>query len=196
MDPESNELLLVLPDHLDWAPHAKKGVVVRIGWPDHAAWHESLAHFSAAMPARSPFLRLVVGGVPVHHERRRHLRVPMTRKVQVLSRGQALLATTINVSEAAMRTVLPVHNSPCSGDAVTVTLRLTSRHTEEVRTVAFDGRILRSAELSGARAGSKEIVVLYATATPAQEDAVRGLVFELGLQERIAQEAEGSLVGP
>ena len=194
MDLDANELLLALPEHLDWSPHAKKGLQIRIGWPDHGAWHESLASFSMPMAAGTKFLRLEVSGIPVHHERRRHFRLPMIRPIRVSSHGTSVKGTTINVSEAAIRLSLPLHAAPGDGDSITATMRIANRHTEEMTDIAFDGHVLRSVELSGHQAGTKEIVVLYDTSSESQADAVRGLVFELGLQERIRQQNENPLV--
>jgi hypothetical protein len=190
MDEESRELLLALPEHLDWAPFAEKGVQVGIGWPDHGAWHESLARFTMAMVAGSKFLRLGLVGTPVHHERRRHLRVVMARPVKIDTNHSMVKGITVDVSEAAMRLILPLYSSPCDGESVTVLLRVPNRHTEEIESIAFDGHVLRSVELTGHQAGQKEIVVLYDTSTEAKADAVRGLVYELGLQEKLRKEEQ------
>ena len=194
MDDDTNELLLALPEHLDWSPSADKGTQIRIGWPDHGAWHESAATFSMAMVGGSKFLRLRVDGIPVHHERRRHARVLMTRPVKVDTRHAMVNGTTIDVSEAAMRLVLPLYSSPGDGEEVTIVMRVPNRHTDEIQSIAFDGHVLRSVELSGHQAGSKEIVVIYDTSTEAKADSVRGLVFELGLQEKVRKENENHLM--
>jgi hypothetical protein len=188
MDRDTEQLLLALPDGLDWSPHAEEGTKVALGWPDHDAWHEATAAFSMKMVRGSKILRLRLDVPPRHHERRRFVRVRFTRPVDLHVRDRAIKCTSVDISEVAIKLLTDAYQPVASRDEATLVFRIMNRHTEEIHTIALDGHVVRIDELSGRLAGRKHVVVAYDISTPARRDAVRGLVYELGLQERLRQQ--------
>jgi hypothetical protein len=188
LDQETGKLLLALPEDLDWEPQAEEGTQLRIGWPDHGGWHVSLATLTATIPSNASFLRLIVDGTPVHHERRRHVRVLFNRPVTVSTKNNVVQGTTVSASESAIRIILPLSSPTYDGAPLNLVLQVPHRRTGDLQATSFEGRVFRSRELTGRQAGMKEIVVMYDTTTDVQADHIRGLIYELEMLEKARRE--------
>jgi hypothetical protein len=183
-DHDTKDLVISLTDSLGWSPFAEPGTEVIVGWADHDRWHEAKARFTGRMAKGTRILRLQIVGGPIHHERRRHLRVRMNRPVEVHTGRDKVNAVTVDMSETAMRVVVPMQAPLFTRDEVHVLMKLVNHRTGAIAPLALDGHVLAVRELSGKMAGRKEVVVFYDELSPSQIDHVRGVVYQLDLREK------------
>ncbi len=184
VDEETKQVLLALPDDARPSHLAEKGEQAIIGWPGHSSWHESKSAVSTKMQRNSKYFWVRLTSMPVHHERRRFVRANHVRPISIHSGRDVIKATTMDVSEAALRVVAngtePIH----SGDKVHLLFSALNRHSGDRISVAIDGHVYRTRELGTGAASRKEMVIFFENITAAQQDFIRGIVFDIDLQEK------------
>ncbi|HUY85758.1 MAG TPA: PilZ domain-containing protein [Acidimicrobiales bacterium] len=184
VDEKSKQILLALPDNVQVAHKAESGESAVIGWPGHSVWHESRTSVSGKMKPGSKFFWLRLTSVPIHNERRRFVRAHQVRPISIHSGRDRVRATTMDVSEAALRVVMgqgdPIH----SGDKVHMLFNTMQRHLGSIVSLAIDGHVYRTRELGEGSAGRKEVVIFFENLSPSQEDFIRGLVYDMDLQHK------------
>lgn len=184
MDLKTKQILVSLPDSYDGRHHADSGDQAVIGWPGHEVWHESRSAVSAKMKPGSRFVWLRLTSTPIHHERRRYVRAKHVRPVAIHKGRSRVEATSMDISEAAIRLVMNLREPVHSGDKVHVMFSTSHRFRGETVPLGLDGHVFRTRELADGQSGRKEVVIFFEDMTPAMEDFVRGLVYDLHLQDK------------
>ncbi len=190
VDEETRQVLLALPDDARPTHLADRGEPALIGWPGHDSWHESKSSVATKMQRNSKYFWVRLTAMPVHHERRRFVRANHVRPISIHSGRDIVKATTMDVSEAALRVVAHANDPIHSGDKVHLMFSTLNRHRGDRISIAIDGHVYRTRELGTGAGSRKEIVIFFENLTPSHQDFIRGLVFDIDLQEKRPQNAE------
>ncbi len=191
IDEKSKQILVALPDEHVGRHHASSGDQAVIGWPDHDVWHETKTAVAGKIKPGSRYIWLRVAADPIHHERRRFVRAKQVRPIAIHKGRTRVEATTMDMSEAALRMVMDVAEPVHSGDKVHMMFPTPLRFKgQEAIPVAIDGHVYRTRELGEGKAGRKEVVIFFENLTPAQQDFIRGIVYDLHLRDKRPIDAE------
>ncbi len=182
-EPENQIVLLGLPQDIRWRPSAKKGTSIRLSWADHSEWHECNGEFAQDLREGGAFMRIKLTTAVFHHERRKFVRARRTRPIFMIVGQRTVQAKTVDLSEAAARVLVSAHDPPYEGDHVHISLTLSS-HLHTSSSLDCDATVIRQEILEGRQAGSKYVVLRWDSLTPAQQDQLRGVIFDVDLEDR------------
>ena len=188
IEPERKQVLLALPTDLAEKPLPPAGSQGLIGWSEHSAWHESPTTFGKKSGTRFFWMKLRSG--PFHNERRRYVRGRQIRPVAIHAGRHRVDATSMDMSEAAMRLIMAIGEPVHSGSKVHMIFKTAQRLHGDGVPMAIDGHVYRTRELDGGQKGMKEVVIFFENLSPSQEDFIRGLTFDMHLQSQIPTKQE------
>jgi hypothetical protein len=183
VDTKTRQVLVALPASFS-ANQTQSGTPGVIGWPGHDVWHESKTTVTSKLKSGSRFVWMRMDSTPIHHERRRFVRAKEIRPVALHKGRHRVQATSMDLSEAAIRVVMPMGEPIHAGDEVHMLFSTTNRFRGEVVPLAMDGHVYRTRELTDGQAGRKEVVVFFENLSPSTQDFIRGIVYDLHLQDR------------
>lgn len=178
------DIVVAVPEEIDWSPTAVRDHRALVGWLDHERWHEATAYFTSPMRRGDRFFRLRIKSVPIHRERRAHVRAMITRPISVYPRGCKVDARTADISEAAVRVVMAQNEPVKTGEKVQVVMTLSDRGDAELTSLHLAGYVYRTRVLCGEQTGRKETVIVFQGMPAAQRDYLRGLVYRWDLEHR------------